>query len=95
MFCYTTREGIIWLSAIKFVCNNFFCHLPYNDDAVKSLVYEQVYHWSGYTRLIWNPSVGKTVNCECGARNPKDPYVVTLWKNGNTVGHISHTISCM
>ena len=36
---------------------------------------------------IWNPTVGETLNCECKARNPQDPYAVGLRKEDTTVGH--------
>ena len=38
------------------------------------------------------PLLGR-LNCECKGRNPEDPYVVALRKDGTiTVGHVPHTI---
>ena len=34
------------------------------------------------------------MNCECEGRNPEDPYAVALWKDGDIIGHVPHTISC-
>ena len=46
-------------------------------------------------RDAWNPSVGKTVNCECEGRNPEELYVVALQKDGIIIGHVPCTIPCV
>ena len=44
---------------------------------------------------VWDPPVGEIVVCQREDRNPRDPYVVALWKDSVTVGHVPHVISCI
>ena len=47
---------------------------------------------------IWNPVwsvVCETLNCKREVKNPQDLYVVGLWKDGTTIGHVLHVISCI
>ena len=44
---------------------------------------------------VWNPGFSEFINCEREDRNPQDPYAVGLKKDGNTVGHVPCTITCI
>ena len=44
---------------------------------------------------VWAASVGAVLQCELEAGNSEDPYVVAVQRDGLTVGHVPHTISCM
>jgi len=37
---------------------------------------------------IRNPSVGEIVICEREPKNPRNPYMITLWKDRIIVGHV-------
>ena len=47
-----------------------------------------------FIEMHGTPLLGETVNCEHEGRNVEDSYVVSLWKDGVTVGHVPHIISC-
>ena len=51
--------------------------------------------WYHVYKDIWDPVVGKTLNCECEDRNPQDPYAVNVKKVGTTVGHVPRVIWCI
>jgi len=44
---------------------------------------------------IWDPPISEIVVCQRKNRNPRDPYMVALWKDSITVGHVPHMISCI
>jgi len=64
-----------------------------NDDRV--LLSKQLQRGYYVYKDIWGPPVSEIVFCECGNRNPRDPYTVALRKDSITVGHILCAILCI
>jgi len=79
----------LWLKVVQFLLSTCFG----NYDRV--LLSKQLQHGYYVYKDIWDPPVSEIVFCECEDRNPRDPYVVALWKDSITVGHIPCAISCI
>ena len=46
-------------------------------------------------RVVWTPYIGEQLDCALDSGNSKDPFAVAVQKDGETIGHVPRTISCV
>ena len=46
-------------------------------------------------RAVWTPYIGEQLDCALDSGNSEDPFAVAVQKDGETIGHVPRTISCV
>ena len=45
--------------------------------------------------VVWTPYIGEQLDRALDSGNSKDPFAVAVQKDGETIGHVPRTISCV
>ena len=49
----------------------------------------------GFHKEVWAPFIRERLGCARERSNREDPFSVAMKRDTETVGHVSHTISCV